>query len=52
MHTLEGHTEYVQTIAFHPNSKTLASGSTDNTVKIWSVTTGQCLAMLNQHKTA
>ncbi|KAJ7660607.1 WD40-repeat-containing domain protein [Mycena rosella] len=37
---LEGHTNYVQSIAFSPNGKLIVSGSNDNTVRIWDASTG------------
>jgi DNA-binding beta-propeller fold protein YncE len=33
--TLEGHTEVVTCLAFSPDGKTLASGSWDNTIRLW-----------------
>ena len=35
--TLPGHTHYVETVAFSPDSTTLASGSLDGTVRLWDV---------------
>jgi WD40 repeat protein len=32
---LHGHDGWVVTVAFNPNGKTLASGSSDNTVRLW-----------------
>ena len=32
---LEGHTDYVNSVAFSPNGKFLVSGSNDNTIRIW-----------------
>ncbi|MDC0746712.1 WD40 repeat domain-containing protein [Polyangium mundeleinium] len=36
----------MQSVAFAPDGKTLASGSYDNTVRLWDVATAQCLAIL------
>lgn len=35
MQRLEGHTDRVYTVNFHPTEPLLASGSADFTVKIW-----------------
>ena len=47
--TLEGHTDYVWSVAFSPNGKMLASGSWDQTVRLWNVNTGRLLHTLTGH---
>ena len=37
---LGGHIGHIQGVAFTPNSKTLASGSYETTVKLWDMTSG------------
>ena len=33
--TLDGHTDYVWSVAFHPTAPLLATGSSDDTVRLW-----------------
>jgi len=47
--TLRGHEHIVSAIAVSTDGKTLASGSVDNTVKLWDVASGQNLATLKEH---
>jgi WD40 repeat protein len=47
--TLNGHREPVQTLAASADSRILASGSADNTVRLWSLDTNRPLAMLEGH---
>jgi WD40 repeat protein len=47
--TLAGHSEAVMPVAFSPNGKILASGSTDKTIKLWDVQTGALKQTLNGH---
>ncbi|GCL41290.1 MULTISPECIES: DnaJ domain-containing protein [Nostocales] len=41
--TLKGHTAKVNSVAIHPNNKTLVSGSNDRQVNLWNLQTGKCL---------
>jgi WD40 repeat protein len=45
---LEGHRDGVNSVAFSPDGKTLATGSDDNSVKLWNLQ-GQVLQTLNSH---
>ncbi|NEU81208.1 ribosome assembly protein 4, partial [Nostoc sp. UIC10630] len=49
VNTLEGHSSAVNSIAYSPNGKQLASASDDNTIKIWDVSSGQLLKSLTGH---
>ncbi|KAI3571439.1 hypothetical protein IWW34DRAFT_291909 [Fusarium oxysporum f. sp. albedinis] len=40
LQTLEGHTDFINSAVFSNDGKLIASGSRDNTVKIWNVATG------------
>ncbi len=41
--SLTGHTDYVSSVAFSPDGKTLASGSADNAIILWDVSTGRSI---------
>ena len=43
---LSGHTGWVNSVAFSPDGLCLASGSYDNSVRLWDVKTRQCLNTL------
>ncbi|MDT5122019.1 MAG: hypothetical protein QOC96_1501 [Acidobacteriota bacterium] len=44
-----GHSGRVTSVAFSPDGKTLASGSTDNTIKLWNIESGKELRTLVGH---
>ena len=50
--TLQGHSNSVHSVSFDPSGDRLASGSVDNSVKIWDVSTGECVATLQGHSSA
>ena len=49
---LKGHTSLVNSVAFSPDGKTLASASCDETIKLWDVATGKEQATLKGHMDA
>ncbi|CRG96510.1 nucleolar preribosomal assembly protein, putative [Plasmodium gallinaceum] len=48
--TLPGHTNSILSLAFSPNSSHLATGSGDNTVRLWDINTQTPIATLKDHK--
>ena len=44
-----GHSSWVRSISFHPEGRLLASGSGDDTIKLWDVSTGKELRTLQGH---
>jgi len=46
---LQGHTSWVESVAFSPDGKVLASGSMDMTIKLWEIGKGSLLGTLQGH---
>ena len=49
LHTLEGHSQPVTTVAFSADGKRIASGSSDGSVKFWDASTGELLGAPISH---
>ncbi|PTD03458.1 Vegetative incompatibility protein HET-E-1 [Fusarium culmorum] len=52
LQTLEGHADSVNSVVFSPDGIRIASGSNDNTIKIWDVATGKEEQTLEGHADA
>ena len=50
--TLTGHTAYVFSVAISADGQTLVSGSSDDTIKVWNLSTGQEVRTLRGHTAA
>ncbi|KAE8382682.1 WD40-repeat-containing domain protein [Aspergillus bertholletiae] len=49
LQTFKGHSSWVKSVAFSPDGQTIASGSWDDTIKVWDTKTGVELQTLNGH---
>jgi WD40 repeat protein/transcriptional regulator with XRE-family HTH domain len=49
MHTITGHSHWVDGLAFAPDGAQFASASFDGTVKVWDVGSGRCLHTFTDH---
>ena len=47
---LEGHEDIVTSVAFSPDGQILASGSWDETIRLWSANTGELIETLKGHE--
>lgn len=48
--TTAGHTQVVKTMTLHPQQPFLASGSSDKTIRLWDLRTGELVTTLPQHR--
>lgn len=48
--TLTGHSDSINAVAVTPNGQIIVSGSEDNTIKLWDLNSGKCLATLVGHE--
>jgi len=46
---LKGHSDKINSLCFSPNSRWILSGSSDNTMRLWEVSTGRCLYTFSEH---
>jgi WD40 repeat protein len=47
---LLGHDGHVKAVAVHPDGRRAISGGDDQTVRLWDIETGECLAVLEGHE--
>ncbi|WP_375477413.1 protein kinase [uncultured Nostoc sp.] len=52
IHTLIGHSYSVNSVAFNSDGQMLASGSSDNTIKLWEVATGSEIRTFSGHSSS
>ena len=48
--TLQGHTNDVMSVCFSSDGAFFASGSTDETIRLWDANTGECLRSLRSDR--
>ncbi|CAL8263991.1 unnamed protein product [Lota lota] len=50
--TLKGHTKKVTSVIYHPSQAVVFSASPDSTIRVWSVTGGNCVQVVRAHEAA
>ncbi|KAM9377109.1 pre-mRNA-processing factor 19 [Pholidichthys leucotaenia] len=48
--TLKGHTKKVTSVIYHPSQSVVFSASPDTTIRVWSVTSGNCVQVVRAHE--
>ncbi|KAL4911900.1 hypothetical protein BDW62DRAFT_206990 [Aspergillus aurantiobrunneus] len=49
LHVLTGHTDKINAVAFGPDEGTIASASSDMSIRLWELSTGKCLKSFQGH---
>lgn len=52
LHTLTDHSDIVKSVAISPNQNIIASGSLDQTIKLWNLSTGELIHTFTGHRSA
>lgn len=47
--TLSGHASWVLSVAFSPDNQHFVSSSSDQTVRVWELSSRQCIHTFNEH---
>ena len=50
MYVSSGHSKWVMSVAFSPDGNTIASGSDDNSIKLWNPQTGDLIRTLDGNR--
>ncbi|KAJ8382382.1 hypothetical protein SKAU_G00031600 [Synaphobranchus kaupii] len=48
--TLKGHTKKVTSVIYHPSQSVVFSASPDSSIRVWSVTGGNCVQVIRAHE--
>uniref|UniRef100_A0AAR2L259 Pre-mRNA-processing factor 19 n=1 Tax=Pygocentrus nattereri TaxID=42514 RepID=A0AAR2L259_PYGNA len=48
--TLKGHTKKVTSVIYHPSQSVVFSASPDSTIRVWSISAGNCVQVVRAHE--